>query len=322
MKLASSLIALVLSAHSVVADATISLRESRWFINDRVTNPGSAAEGLLMNVRMVNATFEDLARPEFDAEANTDRFIARIGDYAAQGVNAFTLCLQGGMPGYEGAVNSAFEPDGSLRGDYLRRVERVIRACDERGLAVILGLFYQRQSAILKDDEALRAAVVNAVQWVRERRFGNVLIEIANEYPHPGFAHDLIRDPKGQAGLIRLAKQTAPGLLVSASGYGNGRIHPEVAQAADFLLPHFNSTKVEDIPARLAALQKFDKPIVCNEDAKTGKQAAAALRACVENDTGYGLMLQKHNQHHPFHFDGTEDDATYYTALKAATSPR
>lgn len=116
----------------VFAQSRVALREGRWFINDRPTNPGSAAEGLLMNVRMVNAVFEDRNQPEFDPEANTDRFIARIPDYAASGVNAFTFCLQGGMPGYEGAVNSAFDPDGTLRPAYLARVERVIRACDGR----------------------------------------------------------------------------------------------------------------------------------------------------------------------------------------------
>jgi hypothetical protein len=100
-----------------------------------------------MNVRMVNAIFEDRARHlEFDSEANTDRFIARIPDYAAQGVNAFTICLQGGMPGYEGAVNSAFAPDGSLRDEYLERAERVIRACDRHGVGVILGLYCQRRA--------------------------------------------------------------------------------------------------------------------------------------------------------------------------------
>ena len=39
---------------------------------------GAKAEGLLMNVRMVNAVFEDAKRPEFDAEANTDRFIKQV----------------------------------------------------------------------------------------------------------------------------------------------------------------------------------------------------------------------------------------------------
>jgi hypothetical protein len=59
----------------------------------------------------------------------------------SQGVRAFTFCLQGGMPGYEGAVNSAFNPDGTLREPYMKRVRRVIEACDRLGVAVILGCY-------------------------------------------------------------------------------------------------------------------------------------------------------------------------------------
>jgi hypothetical protein len=299
----------------------VALREGRWMINGRLTNPGSAAEGLLMNVRLVNAIFEDRAKhPEFDPEANTARFIAHLPDYAAHGVNAFTFCLQGGMPGYEGAVNSAFEPDGSLRPAYLARVERVIRACDRNDVAVILGLYYQRQSGILRDEPAVRAGVVNAARWIQSRGFRNVLVEVANEYPHSGFAHALIRDPEGEASLIRLAKATAPGLLVTASGYGDGKIHPVVAEACDFLTPHWNGTKVEDIPARVAALKKFRKPVVCNEDDKVGARAVAAMRASVTNGCSYGLMLQKRNQTFPFHFDGAADDPTYYATLKTIAS--
>jgi hypothetical protein len=187
---------------------------------------------------------------------------------------------------------------------------------------VILGLFYQRQSAVLRDEAAVRAGVVNAGRWVQERGFANVLIEIANEYPHRGFVHPLIRDPKGQAGLIRLAKATAPGLLVSASGYGDGAVHPEVAEAADFLLPHWNGTKVGQIPARIGALRRFGKAVVCNEDDKTGGDAVAALRACVENGASYGLMLQERNQTFPFRFDGPADDPVFYAALRAQTTPR
>lgn len=111
---------------------------------------------------------------EFDLEKNTEESVARIGDYAACGVNAFTLCLQGGMPGYEGAVNSAFEPDGTLRPGYLKRVERLIRAWDEHGVVVILGLLFQRQSTILRDEAAVRAGIINAVRWVVGRDFRNV----------------------------------------------------------------------------------------------------------------------------------------------------
>ncbi len=303
-------------------DTQVALKEGRWMINGHPTNPGSAAEGLLMNVRMVNAVFEDRGKnSEFDPEGNTDRFIDAISDYAAHGVNAFTICLQGGMPGYEGAVNSAFEPNGDLRFAYLARVERVIQACDRHSMAVILGFYYQRQSAILQDETAVRSGVVNASKWIRDRGFRNVLIEIANEYPHKGFVHSLIRDPEGQAALIRLAKETAPGILVSASGYGDGNIHQTVAEAADFLLPHWNGTKVTEIPQRLAVLRKHGKAIVANEDDKTGENAAAALRTCVESGASYGLMLKAENQTLPFRFNGARDDLVFYTELRQLTSP-
>jgi hypothetical protein len=310
------------TAGSNLSRTRVGLMNGKWHFNEQVTHRGTQAEGLLLNVRMVNAVFEDRNKPEFDPEANTDRFIARIPDYAVHGVNAFTVCLQGGMPGYEGALNSAFEPDGALRPSYLARVERLVRACDRHGVAVILGLYYQRQSAILRDETAVRAGVVNAARWVREHGFQNVLIEIANEYPHTGFAHSLIRDPQGQAGLIRLAKETAPGLLVSASGYGDGRVHREVAEAADFLLPHWNGTTVGEIPERIATLKRFGKPIVCNEDDKTGTNAVAALRASVENGAGYGLMLKEQNQTFPFRFEGAADDPVFYAELRRLTTRR
>jgi CubicO group peptidase (beta-lactamase class C family) len=273
-----------------------------------------------MNVRMVNSVFEDRAkRPEFNPEANTDRFIAHIPDYAAHGVRAFTICLQGGMPGYEGALNSAFEADGTLRQEYLARVRRVIDACDGQGMIVIVGCYYQRQSPALRDEAALRAGIVNVVNWIRQAGLRNVLLEIANECPHDGFVHPVIRDPAGMAGLIRLAKQTSPELLVSASGMGDGKLDDAVAEASDFLLVHFNSTPVDAIPDRLAALKRFGKPIVCNEDAKSGLAAASAAEVCVASRVSYGLMLEGHNQHFPFHFDGAADDPVFYAKLAALT---
>ena len=259
----------------------VSIREGKWFINDELTYRGTRAEGLLMNVRMVNSVFEDRRKPDFDPDANTDRFLAQLPDYAAHGVRAFTLCLQGGMPGYEGAVNSAFAPDGSLRPSYLGRVQRVIEACDRQGLVVILGCFYQRQDQVLADEAAVRAGVVNVAHWIRRSGFRNVVLEIANEFDHDGFDHPLLRSEDGEVELIRLAKKTAPGLLVSTSGLGHGRFPDKVAKAADFLLIHFNGTPLDEIPTRIAALKKYGKPIVCNEDQKSrraGRAGGGALR--------------------------------------------
>src|SRR5215468_10814036 len=95
-----------LSAESTekVLVTKVSIVDGKWRLNGELTYRGAKAEGLLMNVRMVNATFEDAndkTRPKgFDSEANTDAFIKHIPDYTASGVRAFTLCLQGGHCGY------------------------------------------------------------------------------------------------------------------------------------------------------------------------------------------------------------------------------
>lgn len=300
----------------------VSLKDGRWIINGRPTHPGSPAEGLLMNVRMVNATFEDSGRPDFDPEANTSRFLGRVVEYAALGVDAVTLNLQGGTPGYEGAVNSAFAPDGSLRASYLDRVRRVVEACDRAGVVVILGCFYQRQDQVLNDEAAVRAAVVNVAGWLRDRGYRNVVLEMANEFGHNGFDHESLRTASGQIELVRLAKEAAPGLLVSTSGLGDGRCPDPLAEAVDFLLIHFNNTPLEEIPARAAALRGFKKPIVCNEDAKVGEEGARAAKLCVENRVSWGLMAEEVNQHFPFRFEGAADDPTVYAMLQALTSPR
>lgn len=299
----------------------VSIDGEHWRINGELTYPDTKAKGLLMNVRMVNSVFEDRKRPDFDAEANTEEFRVRIPDYVAHGVRAFTICLQGGMPDYEGAVNSAFNPDGSLRESYMKRVQKVIEACDTRGAVVILGCYYQRQDQILRDEAAVRAGVVHVAKWIGNLKCRNVVLEIANEFGHGGFDHAVLKTAKGQAELVRLAKETNPRLLVSTSGLGHGRLPDEVARASDFLLIHFNGTKLDDIPARVEALKKYNKPIVCNEDAKVGEEGARAARLCAGSGASWGLMAVEVNQHFPFTFKGAADDPAVYAALKHLTTP-
>jgi len=239
----------------------------------------------------------------------------------AHGICAFTLNLQGGFPGYEGAVNSAFKPDGSLHKDYLRRVKQVIEACDSKGAVVILGCYYQRQDQILRDEKAVRIGIVNTVRWLERSGYTNVVLEIANEFNHSGFDHPILKKSEGQVELIRLAKETWAKLLVSTSGLGNGRLPDNVCRAGDFLLIHFNGTKLDDIPNRIQALKKYGKPIICNEDQKYGQQAAEAARLSVEHGASWGFMHEKINQHFPFHFKGADDDLKVYQMLKKLTIP-
>jgi hypothetical protein len=312
----------------------VSIQGDQWLINGELVNRGSPAEGLLMNVRMVNAVFEDRGRGweahvgMFDPDQNTEEFIARLPEYVNSGVNAFVISLQGGMPGYEGAVNTAFEPDGTLRSSYIDRVEKVIKTCDKLGAVVILSCLYQRQRGhdfALDSKESITAAVRNTANWVKEKGYGNVLLEVANEFPHGGYkgwpSAEWLISEEGQAELIREARTAHPELLVSTSGLGHGRFPDSLIPEVDFIIIHFNNTSLADYGDRIGALKGHGKPLVCNEDDKVGKEGAAALGLSVYHGASWGFMHSQKNQHIPFEFEGREDDPDVYEMFRKVSTP-
>ena len=322
----------LLSARRAFGQTEVTVQAGKWFVNGEPVNAGSPAEGLLMNVRMVNAVFEDRGHRGkshlngFSPEENVSRFISQIPAYVRQGINAFTVSLQGGYPGYEGAVNTAYHPDGRLRASYMNRVERVIRKAGEHGAAIILTCFYQRQHShpqALSGENAIRAAIKNVVDWIRKNAFSNIVLEISNEYAHPGYRKwadgEWLSSISGQVELIKLAKAHAPELLVSTSGMGNGTIAEPIAEAADFILIHFNNTKLRDIPLRIMDARVYGKPVVCNEDDKIGEEGAMAARFSVMRDAGWGYMHIKKNQMAPFEFSGPDDDPVVYRVISRLT---
>ncbi len=322
----------LISACDLSEKTKVSIRGNNWFINDKIINEGTPSEGLLMNVRMVNSVFEDRGDKmphefvDFDPDKNTDEFISRIPEYVNAGANAFTISLQGGSPGYEGAVNSAFEADGSLREDYLERVKRVIKIADKNSAVIILSCLYQRQNSHLsalnlKDD--IRNAIVNTVKWIKDNDFKNIVLEISNEYRHGGYRNwkegKWLISTKGQTDLINLAKKTYPDLLVGTSGMGSGTMNDSIAEAVDYITIHFNTTALSDYPAKIMALKKYGKPLICNEDDKIGNDGAEALRLSVNNGCAWGYMNVVQNQTIPFRFEGIEDDTAVYNEMKRVT---
>ena len=280
----------------------VSLRGARWCINDELTNRGTRAEGLLMNVRMVNAVFEDRRKPDLDPAAITDRFLA----HAARLRRARRQRLHALSPGRHARLRGGAEL--GVRAGWLpaRVVPGPRRAVSSRHAT---GRGWSSSSAASTSGRTRSSPTRPPCvprwstwrSWIKDRGFRNVVLEIANEFDHGGFDHRLIRTVEGEVELIRLAKKTAPGLLVSTSGLGHGRYPDALAEAADFLLIHFNGTPLDDIPARIEALKRFGKPIVCNEDPKTGEAGARAAELCVANGASWGFMAEKLNQHLPVH---------------------
>lgn len=274
----------------------VSIEGDRFLINGKMINEGRTwkgmrIEGLLFNSRMANAIIDD-ANPEtrgmwayadekFSAERNTREFIAALPDYHAHGLRAVAINIQGGSPqGYSWNQpwhTSGFLADGTVKPDYLKRLDDVITACDKLGMVVILGLFYWIQSRELQDEEAVKKAVTNVVDWLVQRGARNVLLEIGNEVDLP-FSHKIIEAARC-AELVKLAQERSAGkldtpakrLLVATSLAFPPRFNDDLMAACDFLLPHGNSLHHPD-GIRLQVLRNRGatayrgQPIIYNED--------------------------------------------------------
>ena len=249
---------------------------------------GHRIEGLLLNSRVVQATFDDSnpqtrsqwAYPDtgrWDPERNVREFMEALPIYRAHGLLAITLNLQGGNPrGYirsQPWVNTAFRPDGSLKPDYLDRMQRVLDRTDELGMAVILGVFYFGQDELLADESAVIRGLDNAVNWILDSGYRHVLLEVDNECDVPRYEHEILQ-PQRVAELIERARGTTRDgrRLLTGVSFGGGAVPAEsVVRASDFLLIHGNGVSN---PARIAEMVDETRavpgyrpmPILFNED--------------------------------------------------------
>src|SRR5262249_49896328 len=147
--------------------------------------------------------------------------------------------------------NSAVDPDGNLRPAYMARLQRILDRADELGMAAIVGYFYCGQDQRLKDEAAVRHAVLNATNWILDHGYRNVLVEVNNEC-NVGYHHEILK-PLRVPELIQLVQSQARNgrrLLVSTSfggtTSGGQRDHPDtpittaVVKQSDFVLIHGN----------------------------------------------------------------------------------
>jgi len=278
-------------AHAAPRQTTVSISAQSFLINNHPTYEGRTyngikIEGLLLNARLVQATFDDLNPAtknlwkypdgkDFDADRNTNEFLAALPLYRKAGLISFTINLQGGSPqGYSKDQpwhNSAFESDGSLRADYLRRIEKILDKADELGMAPILGLFYFGQQYRLATDEAVLKATDNATDWLLSKGYTNVLIEIANETNHSSYTSPFLKSNKAHELIQRVRQRSKNRFLISTSFTGGQIPSDNIAQHADFLLLHGNGiadpNRIRKMVDQTRALRSYhNQPILFNED--------------------------------------------------------
>jgi hypothetical protein len=135
------------TSRAATRKTSISIHDDQFWINGRPTYPGrtfegAKIEGLLMHSRMVQGVFSD-SNPEtihhwrypdtgvWDPERNTREFVEAMPAWRRYGLLSFTVGIQAGRPErYFSRAQpwraSGIRPDGSLRPDYMRRLEKIM----------------------------------------------------------------------------------------------------------------------------------------------------------------------------------------------------
>jgi hypothetical protein len=295
----------------------ISIAGEEFRLDGEPTYPGRTFEGrpvqgLLFNVRAVQAAFDD-ANPatrhywaypdtgEWDSERNLNEFCAALPSWRNHGVLAFTVNFQGGGPRYFPEVydvfdNNGFTPTGELKPAYADRMARVLARADELGMVVIAGIFYWKHVEKLEGDQAIYRAAESALQFLADTGHHNLLIEIANEnqekWPwkilRPSQVHRFIAD----------MRRSFPGFLFSTSIIGHQLVPPEpLIEVSDYILIHGNGMRPEEMGPNVsqirdtAAYKAQPKPIVWNEDSPNVGNLDAAFEVYTSwgnYDQGFG----------------------------------
>jgi hypothetical protein len=271
----------------------VSIHGDEFYINGKPTYEGrywngNKIQGLLINSRMVQGIFDDL-NPEtrqlfvypdtkkWDPNRNTNEFVEAMDGWHDHGLNSFTLNLQGGSPvGYgnqKNWLNSAYYEDGRLRPEFMARLEKILNKADNLNMVVILGLFYFGQDQNLRDEQAIKDGVKNAIDWLFKKGYRNVLIEVNNECNIKQYDHEILKSARVHEliNMVKGMKKNGYRYLVSTS-YGGGFVPlPNVVKVSDFVLIHGNG--VQSYGAMQSLIDKTRQvesyrpmPVVVNED--------------------------------------------------------
>lgn len=307
----------------------LSLNEDKFLINGKLTYSeieGVRPEnlGLLWNQRLIQGIIDDRGHRElyyreglgyFDPEQNTKDLIASLDEWYACGLRAITVGTQGGWPVGMMEVESMdvnpFGEDGSqLDEDYMRRLDDLIRACDEKGMVVIVNLLYCAQAKKMKDGAAIRRAVKNICRHLREKQYTNIMIDVANEYDLDlQAAHPLIRSSEGMAYLVAMAKEESGGILTGSS-LALGTVDKEVFDESDVIIIHGNNMTRSRLYDYIKSIREagYRKPILCNEDSA----CISRVDVCLEAGASWGYYNNYTKQVPPVYWGVTEGEDTFY----------
>ncbi len=291
-------------------------------IYSEITSCRPSMHGLLMNARFIQGVFDSKNRNQFnrygksfDPSQNTDELIAALPQWYAKGLRAITVGMQGGGSCYtisgQDLQNNPYSADGRvIDGAYLNRLDRLIKACDDIGMVVIVSLFYGLNTQYLNDAQAVINVVKGMAAHLRDGGFNNTIIEIANEHDLPCFERlPILNEPQGIVALMSIIKSVAPNIPVGCSGCG-GYVNKEVCEASDVVLLHGNVQTRSQLYNLVNKAREYapNKPIVINEDS----QAIGQLAVCEELCCSWGYYNNMTKQEPPTYWGITKGEDEFF----------
>jgi hypothetical protein len=329
---------------AVSAQTKVGIRGTKFTINGEVTYTAASGfpaadqsiEGTLLNVRAVQAIFDDANRPQSGTKAhpydssnfgpvsfdypdapftparNFDEFLRALPAWRNCGITAITVNLQGGGPtdGNFGVHtqpqnDSGFDPQGHLKPAYAQRLKQVIEAADRLGMVVVVGYFYQGTEARIEaapNDGNIRTAIHEASSFLRDLPHRNILIEVANEVHEVMYPTHPLLQPSGIDESVRLAQDAVQHQIpVSFSWIGDPppRSSPgfQALRAVDFVMFHTNWLTPEGVHERI---QAYRRAAGYNRAFLINEDGVSAfnLQAAAEEHVGWGYYDQGLNNYH------------------------
>ncbi len=165
-------------------------------------------------------------------------------------------------------------PGGTLRDDYLKRLEHVLDEADELGMVPILVYFDFGQEQRLRDEEAVRHGVQEVTYWLLRKGYRNVLVVINNECDGSQYHHSILKAERLPELIKQVKSMSMEGrhLWVGSSFAAQTPPQGKVVGVSDFLLLRSNGVRgPEEITKQARQMPEYHPmPLFCSTEGTSG----------------------------------------------------
>ena len=118
-------------------------------------------------------------------DQTVDQLINHLDEYREYGINTISVFFMGSR---YSKING-YNLDGSIKQIYRNRMSKIIEACDQRDMVVLVGILYwgaqqhNLSNANYPDwtQEQANSAMINTIQWLKDNDYRNVFVDPDNE---------------------------------------------------------------------------------------------------------------------------------------------